>query len=107
MSNHAKKHRLQTILRFGKPYRWSFVNLFICVLVTSFSGMLYPFVFGKLVDEVFYGKNRDYFIFIVISYGVLFLGEQVLHLILNTTWAYLMTRFLFDIRKKVYEKSCQ
>ncbi|MEN6314728.1 MAG: ABC transporter ATP-binding protein [Clostridiaceae bacterium] len=104
MRKYEISNRARIIISFAKPYRFSFVNLFLCVLVTSFSGMLYPYIFGKLVDEVFYARNNAYFIYIVASYGVLFLGEQSLHLILNTTWAYLMTRFLFDIRRKVYEK---
>ncbi|WP_127508293.1 ABC transporter ATP-binding protein [Paenibacillus humicus] len=92
------------IWSFAKPYRWSFINLFACVLITSFIGMLYPYIFGMLIDEVFYNGNMDFFVIIILVYGLIFSGEQALHFILNLTWSYLSTRFLFDIRKKLYEK---
>ncbi|MCX8131174.1 MAG: ABC transporter ATP-binding protein/permease [Clostridia bacterium] len=96
--------RIKIIWQFVKPFKMAFINLFICVIVTSFIGMLYPYIFGMLVDEVFYHRNMDFFKIIVISYGVIYIGEQLLHLILNSTWAYLMTRYLFDIRKRIFDK---
>jgi ATP-binding cassette subfamily B protein len=87
-----------------RKYKLSFLNLFICVLVTSVIGMLYPYIFGLLVDEVFYHRNLAFLKVIVIGYGMIYLGEQGLHLTLNSVWSYLVTRFSFDIRKKLYEK---
>ncbi|MGO4495697.1 ABC transporter ATP-binding protein [Paenibacillus sp. 2RAB27] len=87
-----------------RTYKWSFLNLFICVLVTSVIGMLYPYIFGLLVDEVFYHRNLAFLKVIVIGYGMIYLGEQGLHLTLNSVWSYLVTRFSFDIRKKLYDK---
>ncbi len=96
--------RIKMIWQFAKPYKPAFINLLICVIVTSFIGMTYPYIFGLLVDEVFYYRNMDFFKIIVICYGGIFIGEQLLHLILNSTWAYLMTKFLFDIRRKIFDK---
>ena len=45
------------------------------------------------------------FIQIVLLYGALFLIGQLLHLALNVTWAYLMTRFLFTVRKALFDKT--
>ncbi|KFN11216.1 ABC transporter ATP-binding protein [Paenibacillus macerans] len=98
------KHEVKTIMQLARPYKWVLINLFICVLVTSFVGMLYPFIFGKLVDEVFYQQNKQMFLHIIGVYVMIYVSEQSLHLILNATWAYLMTRFLFDIRRKIFEK---
>ena len=77
----------------------------MCVIVTTFSGALYPYIFGRLVDEVFYAKNLSVFFSILILYGVVFLFNQSIHFILNITWANLMTKFLFDIRKALYTKT--
>lgn len=72
-------------------------------MLTSFIGILYPYVFSKLIDEVFYHQNMSFFLSIVICYGVIFVVEQSLHLILSMTWTYLSNRFLFDIRKKMHD----
>lgn len=99
-----KWKRLKGVYAFAKPYRLTFINLFACILITSFIGMLYPYIFAMLIDEVFYHRNMEFFKIIVFSYGVIYIGEASLHLVLNSLWAYLMTRFLFDIRRKVFEK---
>lgn len=99
-----KSKRWQTIWIFAKPYKITFSTLFICIFVTSIIGMLYPYIFGLLIDEVFYHKNMEFFKVIVISYCILYIGEQLLHLVLNYVAAYFSTRFNFDIRRKLYEK---
>ncbi len=98
------KEKLGRIWEFVRSYKITFCTLFFCVVVTSFIGMLYPYIFSILIDEVFYHRNIKFFKIIVLSYGVLYVGEACLHLILNSVWAYLMTRFLFDIRRKIFEK---
>lgn len=102
--NRSMRSQLQTLWPIIRNYKWSFINLFICILVTSVIGMVYPFIFGLLVDEVFYHRNLQFLIFIVIGYGMIFLSEQLLHTVLNSVWSYLVTRFSFDIRKKLYDK---
>lgn len=87
-----------------RRYKFSFMNLFLCVLITSIIGMVYPYLFGMLVDEVFYHRNLDFFKYIVIGYGLIYLIEQGLHLTLNSVWSYLVTRFTFDIRKKLFDR---
>lgn len=99
------KKRISIIIQFAKPHKWKFIILLSCILATTFSGALYPYVFGRLVDEVFYSKNLSVFLNILAIYGVIFLLNQTLHFVLNITWAKLMTRFLFDIRKAIYKKA--
>lgn len=98
------KERIKAIIKFAKPHKYKFIVLFVCVMVTTFSGSIYPYIFGRLVDEVFYGKNLSMFYQIVILYGCMFLFNQTFHFILNMSWANLMTKFLFDIRKKFFSK---
>ncbi|MCL2816230.1 MAG: ABC transporter ATP-binding protein, partial [Oscillospiraceae bacterium] len=74
-------------------------------MTTTFIGSAYPYIFGRLVDEVFYGQHMTVFIQIVLIYGGLFLVGQLLHFTLNITWAHLMTRFLFTVRKALFDKT--
>ena len=98
------KDNIKLIWNFAKKFKLYFLLLFFCIIVTTFIGSTYPYIFGRLVDEVFYGKNRTIFIQIVLLYGGLFLTGQLFHLTLNITWAYLMTRFLFTVRKALFDK---
>lgn len=98
------KGNLKLILKYAKLHKGRFLILYTCIIVTTFSGAFYPYIFGRLVDEVFYAKNMSKFINIVLIYGLVFLFNQIMHFVLNITWAKLMTRFLFDIRKDIYNK---
>lgn len=97
------KKRLQYILKFAKPHRWQFGALFTCIILTIFIGSVFHYLFGRMVDEVFYGKNMSRFIEIVVLYAVVYAVNQSLHFGLNMSWAHLMTKFLFDIRKAVFD----
>jgi len=99
------KDRIKVILKFIKPHKYKFLLLFTCVVVTTFSGAVYPYIFGRLVDEVFYGKNLSVFYEIIIIYGIVYALNQLFHFILNMSWANLMTKFLFDIRKAIFLKT--
>lgn len=104
MKSNIKNKRMKMIWSFARPYKITFVNLFICIIVTSFIGMLYPYIFGLLIDEVFYHRNIQFFKVIVVIYCILYVGEQSLHLVLNYLAAYFATKFNFDIKNKIYEK---
>lgn len=98
------KKRIEYLWKFAKPYKWSFVNAFLCILFTSIISMIYPLVFGLLVDEVFYNKNIKFFVIIVIGYSIIYFTELLLHLILNIIWPYQFHVYLLEIRKNVYKK---
>lgn len=98
------KRRIKLILYYAKPHQWVFIGLFACIIVTTFSGAIYPYIFGRLVDEVFYSKNMAAFLNIVLIYGTVYLFNQLMHFALNMSWARLMTRFLFDIRSAIFNK---
>lgn len=95
---------IKLIYKFAKPHKFKFILLLLCVIITTFSDTLYPYLMGQLVDEVLYHKNISSFLSIVLFYGIIYFINQLLHTTLNVTWASLMTRFLFDIRKTIYEK---
>ena len=99
------KDNLKLIWNFARNFKSRFLLLYFCIITTTFIGSAYPYIFGRLVDEVFYGKNMTVFIQIVLLYGGLFLIGQLLHFTLNITWAHLMTRFLFTVRKALFDKA--
>ena len=99
--------RTKAVLKYVKRHSIIFVILYCCIIITSFLSTIYPWMFGNLIDEVFYDGNISNFIKIVIAYTATFLIGQVFHFILNMSWARLMTRFLFDIRKDFLIESYQ
>jgi ABC-type multidrug transport system fused ATPase/permease subunit len=99
------KKRLNYILQFSKPHWTKFALLFTCVIVTIFIGSTFKFIFGKLIDEVITAKDMSKFTGWVLLYCGIFFVNQLLHLTLNISWANLMTKFLFDIRKAVFDKT--
>lgn len=103
------KRRGKLIFHFVRPHKWVFIALFTCILFATFSGAIYPYIFGLLVDEVFYNKNMSDFLNIVLIYGLVYMLNQIIHFSLNMSWSRLMTRFLFDIRTAIFNKvlSCR
>ena len=99
------KKRLRYILQFARPHLLKFILLFTCVIVTIFIGSTFKFIFGKLIDEVISAKDMSKFTGWVILYCGIFFVNQTLHLVLNISWSNLMTKFLFDIRKAVFDKT--
>ena len=102
--NAIMKQRTKMMLHYAKPHKWVFAALFTCIIVTIISGSVYPYIFGMLVDEVFYGKNISVFLNIVLIYGAVYLFNQLMHFALNMSWARLMTKFLFDIRTAIFNR---
>lgn len=98
------KRRVQLIFHYARPHNWVFLALFACIIFATFSGAIYPYIFGRLVDEVFYGKNMSVFLNIVLIYAAVYFFNQLMHFTLNMSWARLMTRFLFDIRSAIFNK---
>ena len=98
------KGSVKLIWYFVKPYKISFFMLFFCVSVISFINMLYPYFLGIMVNEIFYYKNINFFKTVAAMYVILFIGERLIHLIQANIWTYLSNRFLFDIRKAMFDR---
>lgn len=96
--------RLKYIFHFVMPHWWKFIILFLSIIGTTFIGSSFNYLFGRMVDEVFYSKNMSAFVGFVIIYGIIFLVNQIMHFVLNMTWANLKTQFLYDIRYALFQK---
>jgi ABC-type bacteriocin/lantibiotic exporter with double-glycine peptidase domain len=55
-----------------------------------------------LIDEVVYYKNLNFFWIIALVYAVCLIGISILSVIYLNIWQYLMTKYTFDIREKIY-----
>ena len=77
------------------------------IISTTFLASAFPYLFGRMIDEVFYAKNMDRFLTIALIYGIIYLVNQMMHFALNMSWVHLWTFFLLDIRRAVFKKSCQ
>lgn len=100
MSKKSKSGKI--ILHYIKQFRFLFVMLFICIIATTVSGSLYPYIFGLLVDEVFTKKDISMFVYIVALYAAVFVVNQCLHFILNMSWAKLMVKYIYKIREDMF-----
>ena len=98
------KRIIKFIWRFAKPYKWSFINAFLCIFFTSIVSMIYPLIFNFLVNEVFYNKNIKFFLIVIVLCAIIYFAEQSLHLILNMIWTYQFTTCLQEMRKIIYKK---
>lgn len=98
------KENTKLILKFAKNHKWKFLYLFVCIMSANFIGAIFPYLFGRMVDEVFYAKNMSSFLNIVIIYGIAYVVNQTIYFGLNMLWAKLMTEFLFDIRKAMFSR---
>lgn len=104
MSNNLGLKEIKIILSFMKPYKIIFFSLFLCVTVISFISMLYPYLLGMMINEMLYHRNIDFFIVTGSIYLALFIGERLIHFIQSNIWTYLSTKFLFDIRKTMFDR---
>lgn len=98
------KRYIGFILSHVIKFKFTFVILLCSIIITNIIGSFYPYIFGKLVDEVFYSKNLASLKNMVLLYGLLFLFGQGFHFILNMSWARLTTRYLYSIKEAVFLK---
>lgn len=96
--------RFKFICRYAKPYLLKLLLVLFIILVTTIIVAMYPFIFGKLIDALFYKKDMPSFMRIVVFYCGIFLVNQVLHFILDMTMASLRTKFSFDIKRDIFRK---
>lgn len=95
---------MKLIFNYVRKYFDKMILLLIVIVITTIIVAFYPWLFGKLVDALFYKKDLVRFVKIVGIYCIIFLVNQVLHFVLNMTYASLQTKFVFDIKKDMLNK---
>ncbi|WP_024833296.1 hypothetical protein [Ruminiclostridium josui] len=46
--------KLRFIVSFAKPYKYRFLIILLVILTTTYLGMTYLYLFGKMVDSLYY-----------------------------------------------------
>lgn len=96
--------KMNFVFKHTKKHWYKFLILFVATIVATFISSVYPYVLGKLVDESVYGKDIYLFFKWAIIYAVAYIIAQVIYFVQNIAWAKLMTGFVFDIRKELFNK---
>jgi ABC-type multidrug transport system fused ATPase/permease subunit len=98
------KEKIKFILKFAAPHKWKFATMQLCMILTSITLVILPYIIGWLIDEVIYSQNMSRFIFIVCVYGIVYTFNQAMFTVQNIMAKILSTAFLFDIRAEVYSR---
>lgn len=98
------KRRIQFLIQYIRKYILGFILLLFVIIITTAIVAFYPYLFGKLVDSLFYRNNVSEFFKIGVIYFIAFAVNQSLHYVLNMTLAKLNIGFVFDIKKAIFNK---
>jgi len=85
-------------------YALRFIMVLIITLATTAIVAFYPYLFGKLIDVLFYDKNVSLFVRIVTIFFTIYMINQVLHYCLDIMVAKLRIDYSFDIKKALFRK---
>lgn len=85
------------LLKYIKPYKKYFVQLFIGMLLGSGISLLFPYLMQNLVDNGVANKNLNIVLLILMSQLVLFIGETAVELIRNWILLHVNTRISLAI----------
>ncbi|AIQ56959.1 ABC transporter ATP-binding protein [Paenibacillus borealis] len=97
--------KLISILRLHiYGYKAYLIVAFILIFLVSFINMSHQYVFGILIDQLYYSKKIDVFLWIILAYLLVFLLGQAMHLGINYIWAKLQMGFLYNIRLNMFNK---
>lgn len=99
-----KKALVKIIVAFAKEFKMPFINTFLSMIVLNVSYMVFPLLFSVMVDEVFVYQNKDFYVMIIIANLAIYVFQMGIVLVQVLAVAYLSNRFLFDIRRKVFQK---
>ncbi len=85
-----------------KGYRGRFFLLLLSVLFGTVTGAMFPFVTGKIVDEIFYKQQMKGFLLYFFLYAGLYFLNQCGHGALNYLWAHLEASYVVEIRRRMF-----
>lgn len=96
--------RIKLIIQYAKQYWLKFVFILCIIVITTIIVAMYPYLFGRLIDTLFYNKDMPSFLHIVLIYCIIFMINQLLHFILNMLLLNLRIKFNFDIKRSIFRK---
>lgn len=96
--------KIKYISTYARPYVLRFIVVLIIILATTAIVAGYPYLFGRLVDALFYDNDIALFFKIVLTYLVIYIINQILHYCLDIMVAKLRIDYSFDIKKSLFHK---
>lgn len=85
------------LIKYIKPYKKYFIQLFIGMLIGSGISLLFPYLMQNLIDNGVANKNLNIVLLILLSQLVLFIGETAVELIRNWILLHVNTRISLAI----------
>ncbi len=98
---------MKFIYKTTKGYRRQFLFLLFTILFGTVTGAMFPYVTGKIVDEIFYKQQMKGFLMYFFLYAGLYFVNQCSHGALNYLWAHLKASYVVDIRKQCFRHLLQ
>lgn len=94
---------MKFIYKTTKGYRWQLFLLLLTVLLGTVTGSMFPYITGKIVDQIFYKQEMKGFLLFFFLYAALYFFNQCSHGALNYLWAHLEATYVVDIRKSCFK----
>lgn len=95
----------QWITKFVLMHKWVFLCGFIITTTGTMINLIYPFLNGKIINIAFYEKDMGAFLKLCLVYaGILVFNQFIVMTLNNLISSHLMTGFVFDIRRALFNK---
>lgn len=92
-------------MKFMRMHKWVFLCGFLITTLMTMVNLIYPFLGGKMINIAFYDKDMSAFLNLCLIYaGILVFNQFVVATLNNLISSQLMTGFVFDIRRALFNK---
>lgn len=95
----------QWTIKFMLKHKLTFFLGFLIVTLMTLINLSYPFLNGKIINIAFYNRDMTAFLnLFFIYFAILFFNQFIVATLNNIIASQLMTGFLFDIRRALFQK---
>jgi ABC-type multidrug transport system fused ATPase/permease subunit len=95
----------QWVTKFMLMHKWVFVCGFLITTLMTMINLIYPFLGGEIINIAFYDKDMSAFLNLCLIYaGILLFNQFVVATLNNLISSQMMTGFVFDIRRALFNK---
>lgn len=92
-------------MKFMLMHKWVFLCGFMITTLMTMVNLIYPFLGGKMINIAFYDKDMSAFLDLCLVYaGILLFNQFVVATLNNLISSQMMTGFVFDIRRALFNK---
>ncbi len=95
----------QWVTKFMLMHKWVFACGFLITTLMTMINLMYPFLNGRIINVAFYDQDMSAFLNLCLIYaGILVFNQFVVATLNNLISSQLMTGFVFDIRRALFNK---